>query len=366
MQTLRQRIEAVFRGETPDAMVWFGDLTYWYDAHAKIGDLPEKWQGKRGISFSHRQMNIGEYVPGCCAYESVLSDTVETVTHEENGICTRKWHTPAGSLKAVSEYSPVSFSSGHKEYPVKTVEDLKVLRYIAENTGYSPCPEKVAALDKELGDYGLPVVAISGSPVTELSKTWAGLMNFSYLLADNPAEVEKTLAAIAQSQKEMYRITARSECGYVMVNENLSGEAMGGCFNKYAKDYLTEKAAYLHGHNKKVMLHIDGTLRGVVDKVVETGIDCLDAVTPQPVGDVTLDEIRSLTGDDILILGGIPGAMFSRPFTKEDMEAHVKEIIRIHKNSGKFMIGVADQVPPDGDINLVGFVSELIEEYGTY
>ena len=65
MQTLRQRIEAVFRGETPDAMVWFGDLTYWYDAHAKIGDLPEKWQGKRGISFSHRQMNIGEYVPGC-------------------------------------------------------------------------------------------------------------------------------------------------------------------------------------------------------------------------------------------------------------------------------------------------------------
>ena len=43
--TLRQRIEAVFRGDRPDAMVWFADLTYWHDSHNRMGDLPERWRG---------------------------------------------------------------------------------------------------------------------------------------------------------------------------------------------------------------------------------------------------------------------------------------------------------------------------------
>ncbi len=48
------------------------------------------------------------------------------------------------------------------------------------------------------------------------------------------------------------------------------------------------------------------------------------------------------------------------------MEKYVREIIRIHKDSGKFMLGVADQVPPNGDINLIKLVADLVEEYGRY
>ena len=79
-----------------------------------------------------------------------------------------------------------------------------------------------------------------------------------------------------------------------------------------------------------------------------------------------LNEIRKLTGDEILILGGLPGAMFAPPFTARDMEKHVREIIRMHKASGCFMLGVADQVPPNGDLALVRLVSDLVEEYGKY
>jgi len=73
-----------------------------------------------------------------------------------------------------------------------------------------------------------------------------------------------------------------------------------------------------------------------------------------------------MAGPDILLLGGIPGAMFAPPFDRVSMERHVKKLIRIHKDSGKFMLGVADQVPPNGDISLAKLISELIEEYGRY
>ncbi len=89
-------------------------------------------------------------------------------------------------------------------------------------------------------------------------------------------------------------------------------------------------------------------------------------MTPKPVDDVALEDLRGMAGPDILLLGGLPGAMFAPPFDAKSMEKHVKEIIRIHKDSGKFMLGVADQVPPNGDITLVKLISGLVEEYGRY
>ena len=76
--------------------------------------------------------------------------------------------------------------------------------------------------------------------------------------------------------------------------------------------------------------------------------------------------VDHLGSDDVILIGGLPGAMFAPPFTAKDIEKQVKEIIKHHKDTNKFIFGVADQVPPNGDLNLVKLVSELIEEYGRY
>jgi uroporphyrinogen-III decarboxylase len=123
----------------------------------------------------------------------------------------------------------------------------------------------------------------------------------------------------------------------------------------------------MHAGGKKAMIHNDGTLRGTLEKLAATGMDCVDSVVPHPVGDVAISDLRTLAGDDkIILLGGLPGAIFAPPFTAKDMEKQVKEIIRVHKDSGRFMLGVADQVPPNGDLGLVRLVAGLVEEYGRY
>ena len=42
--THKERLFAVFRGTHPDLMPWFADLTYWYNAAASRGTLPERYK----------------------------------------------------------------------------------------------------------------------------------------------------------------------------------------------------------------------------------------------------------------------------------------------------------------------------------
>lgn len=246
----RERVEAIFAGKLPDVMPWFGDLTYWYGAHEKIGDLPEQWQGERGIGKLHREFNVGEYVPGDIAYE-VFYEGVEVIEEEKDGILTTLWHTPIGTLKEVQQYSPTSFSHGYTEHAVKSVDDLKVVRYISEHTRYKASYDKVAKLDSQLDGFGLPVMAVQGPPASEIYKHWAGLMTMTYLFADNRKEFDMTIDAIGQSQTEMYKITAMSPCKNVIITDNLSAETMGGYFDLYSKEYLTKRVELLPSTIKK-------------------------------------------------------------------------------------------------------------------
>ncbi|MBN1864427.1 MAG: hypothetical protein JW808_05965 [Victivallales bacterium] len=361
---IRERIETVFAGGKPDAMVWFGDMTYWHASHEQTGDIPEKWRGSEGRSRMHQELGLGEYVPGCCAFTMKEGDEVRVTSTTDRGIRVREWQTPVGALAERWEYCPDSFSWGHLEFPVKEVHDLEVVRFIFRHRAYQPCHDVVRKLDKDMGTHGLPVVATHPTPMADLYKTWVGIMNLSYMLIDAEDEIRETCQVMNEAQTPMWSITAESPCNYVMLCENFTAESMGGLFDDHFRDILTEKTALLHNHGKKVLCHIDGTLRGLAEKLPEVGIDCLDAVTPAPVGDVPVCELRKLVGPDALILGGLPGAMFAPPFGRDDMEKHVMEIIRCHKDSGKFMFGVADQVPPNGDIELVRLITELVEKHG--
>lgn len=354
------------RGEKPDAMAWYGDLGYWYSAHRQIGDLPEAWQGPEGFLQMHRDLGVGVYVPGDVAYDVREGEEVRCRREDRDGVLVTTWETPVGTLVERQKWSPESYSHGYVEHAVKSVADLRVVRYIEEARVVTAAPEKMARVDRDYGAQGVPLAATPGTPLTELNKHWVGVMDLAFLIADAPEEIGKTVEVMGKAQDEIWRITEADAAPYVMICENLSAETMGGYFDRYLRDYLTMRMEGLHAHGKQAFIHIDGTLRGVVERIAATGIDAIDSVTPKPVGDVGMEEIRELAGDEIILLGGLPGAMFAPPFTAAAMAAHVREIIRLHKDSGRFMFGVADQVPPNADLDLVRLVTELVETEGRY
>ncbi|MBN1863468.1 MAG: hypothetical protein JW808_01065 [Victivallales bacterium] len=108
-------------------------------------------------------------------------------------------------------------------------------------------------------------------------------------------------------------------------------------------------------------VHLDGTTRGLLQKITATGVDAIEALTPLPVGDVAIEEMRKLTGSDSIILwGGVPGAMFAPPYTWTDMKRHVEKLLDAWRGT-PFVVGVGDQVPSNGDITMVKRISDMIK-----
>jgi len=109
-------------------------------------------------------------------------------------------------------------------------------------------------------------------------------------------------------------------------------------------------------------VHLDGRVAGLLPKLVETGFDAVEAVTPSPVGDIDVVEMQQIvSGSDTILWGGVPGAMFAPPFTWEDMRRHVRHVVQCWADR-PYVLGVADQVPPDGNIEFCRRIADLVHD----
>ena len=55
----------------------------------------------------------------------------------------------------------------------------------------------------------------------------------------------------------------------------------------------------------------------------------------------------------------MPGAMFAPPFTWERMKRHVERVLECW-GGRPFILGTADQVPPDGDISFCRKIANML------
>ena len=359
--TFRDRLLTALAGGRPDVMPWFADLGYWYLAQQQLGTLPPEYEGEAGFVKLHVDLHVGYYL----GYVVAVTDTYDnvTVTTEEDGpVTTTRWQTPVGEIWGQMHFLPATFSQAPVKWPVSTPEDLRVLQYLAAATQSTPNYANFDRLNALAGAQGHPTVLPPRSPVSQMLAQWTGVTNLTFLLADAREEVERTLAALARAADAAYRAILAWDTPFVELPDNLTGEVMTPWFKSYQFDYYVERIEALHAVGKKVGAHLDGTLRGILPLLVQTGLDYIEAITPQPTGDVAVEDLRDLAGPDVILFGGIPGAMFAPPFTADDMRRQVELIIEHQWPHGRFILGVGDQVPPNGDISLVRLVGDLVEE----
>jgi uroporphyrinogen-III decarboxylase len=183
-----------------------------------------------------------------------------------------------------------------------------------------------------------------------------------------PDEFQELLDVMKNAFDQAAQIAVNSPAEVLMIPENLSSEMVGpDFFEMYMRSYQEKWTSEIKKAGKYSFIHIDGTLAGLLKQEASVGFSVLESLTPHPVGDLRFEELADFAGDSESILwGGIPGAYFTPNISEKEFERHVKHILSIMVKEPRYVLGVADQVPPDGMEVRVKRVGELVEEYGKY
>lgn len=352
----RERLISVLKGEKPDKIPWFADLSYLYASLKIKGALEEKYFGDEGYLQFHKDLGAGICFYAPFPWKVEYGGGVHYEEKEESGKKICIYRTPSGEIRSVQKYLAETYTWAYEEHFVKDMESLRTMLYIFENSIFSENYEEFLKIDELWGGCGIAaaIPPISVSAIQKLFARWAGVEKTIELYMDYTEEFEELIGRVEKSEDKVFEIICGSPAVYVEFAENLSSEITGKTFfEKFNMPYYKKRIKQLHDSGKYVGIHIDGTLGSCLPLLERCGFDVAEAVTPYPIGDVTVEDLRKKAGDSIVIWGGLPGALFSSVYSDEQFDSHLKLVIDTFAGDCRFVLGVADQVPPDGLISRV-------------
>jgi len=364
--TERERLLHVLKGEKPDRMPWYADLSYLYDSMKIRAILEDKYMGDDGYLQFHKDLGAGICFYAPFPWSASYSKNIAYTEIEEGDTRTCTYNTPKGSIRSVRKYSHDTYAWAYTEHFVKDINDLRTMLFIFENMKYTENYEAFKRMDLSWGEHGLAaaIPPISVSALQKLLARWAGVEKTVEIYMDHMDEFEEVMERIQESEDEVFDIISNSPADYVEFAENLSSEITGrSFFEKYNMPYYKKRIEELHSKGKFVGIHIDGTLGSCLPLLEPCGFDVAEAVTPSPIGDIKIEDLRNVAGNNIVIWGGLPGALFSPRYSDEEFKSHLERVIDVFTGDARFVLGVADQVPPDGIIDRIKLVRELVNEY---
>jgi len=354
----------MLRGEIPSQPVWTADITYWIAGRQQYGSARPEWSTEEGYLRLHNELGILPYYyyEKFWAAEPRYDDRIELIETKEDGKSVRRFRTPVGELREETVYSPLSSSVGITKHFVESESDLDVLLDILRHRRLAPANLADWPARRQLWQRygGLPCIGLPRSPLSAFFVEWAGVQNGSYLLADCQQKCEEVFRLMEEQEGPILDAVCELAPPLVHFPDNLSSDCMTGFYDGYMAGVHRRRIERLHAAGVKCAVHLDGTVKGLLPKLIRSGFDAIEALTPKPGGDLDVEEIRKLADPSRAILwGGVPGIMFAPPYTWAQMESHVWRLIECWRGR-PFILGVADQVPPDGDIQFCRRIAKII------
>jgi uroporphyrinogen-III decarboxylase len=236
--------------------------------------------GMEGLEFRLRYTEqVGAAFLGWCqgwAINSTIDPSVVGETHVDGDTTTYITRTPVGEIVSKHKVSSVSHCSYGIERPIKTVDDLKVLRYITEATTHEPNYDIAPALIAAVGEAGLFTGGGFSCPFHELLYMFdaADLLMISF---DMPKEVLDTIDVLHANNIAMVNILAASP--FQVFDHETSWDVRQispAIHDEYYVPYQREYNDIFHAHGKLGFDHVSGQdITAFIDGIEATGMDII-------------------------------------------------------------------------------------------
>ncbi len=348
---------AIFRGQDPGRVLWQPRLEFWYAVNRKRGTLPPPLE----------QASILEVYDYCHASVRYFGNGLRqryrnvqfTTKWEDEKRLRRTWETPMGTLTDLVHHDEWNLSSHNTEYKLKGPQDFEILEYMLQDEEWY---WDQGAYERDLatiGDRGYPQFFFRRSPVQGLFIEHMGLEPTIFMLMDHPEVIERYAECSAAADEALYRVVCDCPVEILNFGENIDAHMdPPPIWLKHMIPYYTRRTEQVHAAGKHIHIHVDGAMKPLLPYLRACPWDGIEAATPLPQGDVTVEQIKESLGD-LVLLDGIPALYFLRSFPVEDLVACTRQLVELFYP--RLVLGISDEIPPDGDIERVRMVGELVQ-----
>jgi hypothetical protein len=269
--------------------------------------------------------------------------------------------TPVGTSRCVVHSSTDNWTQRQREWLVSSEEDLRIAIWREENRTWRFDQATYDKLLAENGDLGAPMIYLPRTNIQSLYIDSAGVEGGIMLLADHTDTCEVFFRALDDSHDRLIDVV--NDCPIQLVNfgDNVHADTLGMTyFKKYLLPAYQRRCEKLRGAGKFTFAHWDGNCKPLLPYVHETGLDGIEAITPEPQGDVTLEECAAALGD-MFMIDGLPAVYFDTTFSEQELIDCTKKMIDLF--APNLIMGISDEIATFGDIDRIHLVTQIIDDY---
>jgi corrinoid protein of di/trimethylamine methyltransferase len=399
MLTHKERIFKVVSGEIVDNIPFVPRLDLWHNANTYRSTLPEEYKNmtadeialangwplhKHVPEFLNYEMpedtdhgGLGLYHLKEYLYKFTFPPDIDINVKRDADMTYVEYNTPHGMVSTKTMQTEEMKKGGvsikwFAEHAIKKPEDYQVCAYIFENLKFEPDYEGFIKWKEGIGENGLAVAVGVGlgcaSPIHMIQKTLVDATQFFLHYEDYEKEMQGLAEAIEHCYDQILTIVVESPAEAILWGANFDSMiTYPTYFEKDILPWCQKVTDALHAKGKLMVLHPDGENELLMDLLIETGADICEAVTPNPMTKITIDEYydKWCRSDKLTIWGGIPESLLlEKSTTDEEFEAYFDHMLQVVSPGKRLIAGIGDTCPPDMVFERLIRIAERFEKEG--
>ena len=353
----------VVRGRAGGRVIWQPRIGCWLTDKEFAGEpLPAPYT-RMTLPEIYRSLGCANRVYHWACVKSAEDPRVRTTRRDLNSTDYEvAIETPVGTQRGVYRQHPGNrYRPETVKWPIADEAEMRVAAWREAHRTWSWDPETYARVAREWDGLGAATVCMSRVSVQKLYLEEMGVEPTIYALADWPAACEAYFEALAVSDGRLMEVLAGSPIEIINFGDNVHAATLSpALFEKYVLPVYQRRCEVLHAAGKFVHAHWDGDCRPLLPYARETGLDGIEAITPLPQGDVTLEETKAALGE-MFLLDGIPAVYFDRTFSEDVLAECAKRCIDLF--APNLVLGISDEISSTGDIERIRLVGRIVDDY---
>lgn len=354
----------IIHGKSNGRVLWQPRIICWYEDRKFSGTpLPEPYTGMEinelyeALGCSNR---IYEYNS---AIRVIEAPSIKRYQRQLDELRTQHFiETPEGTISCILRKNTSNYGEYYEKWWVEDQKDMEVQMYIEAHQDYEFSQEEYNRIYSIWGENGLGTVYFPRTNVQALFNETMGVEGGIYALIDMPDVCEEYFKIKHENHMRYIKALQNSCFEWVNFADNIHCATLPpSLFEKYVLPEYQCRNEILHQNGIYTFAHWDGDTKALLPYAKETGLSGIEAITPKPQGDVTVEEIKNALGDSVDLIDGIAAILFDKTYPIEALKEQTEQII--HLFAGHLILGISDEMPSTGDIDRIKYVGEIVEKH---